>query len=201
MKYFLLLIILALCGGGYYEYTVLQQKQDAQSAADQKQIDDLNGQIEQLKAEKKKTQDNLDAANQDLNAAKTQLTDLTAQLLALQKAAEAAKKAATQTASQSGEVKPAPVLSNFLGTIVTLDGKTFQNCKLLKVEADGITFNHSEGITKVTFILLPPDLAKKFGFDIHKETQLSPDEVEAQETLRIKADLQPSAQSPSPAQP
>lgn len=196
MKSFLFLVILALCGGGYYEYTVLLQKQDAQ-ATDQKQISDLNGQIDQLEADKKKLQGNLAAANQDLSSAKSQITDLTAQLQALQKVAEDAKK----TAPQPSQVKPAPVSPNFLGTIVTLDGKTFQNCKLLKVDADGITFNHSEGITKVAFILLPPDLEKRFGFDIHTEIQLPPEEVQAQEALRIKTDLQPAAQSPTPTQP
>ena len=75
-----------------------------------------------------------------------------------------------------------------MGTIATLDGKNYQNCKLLKVDADGITVDHTEGITKIAFGLLPPDLQKRFGYDPHQMTGLTATQVESLEAQRKAAD-------------
>jgi hypothetical protein len=39
---------------------------------------------------------------------------------------------------------------------------------VLKVEADGVTFSHDDGITKVLFPLLPPTIQKQFDYDPQK---------------------------------
>ena len=41
---------------------------------------------------------------------------------------------------------------------------------MLKVESDGVTFSHDDGITKILFPFLPPDLQKQFGYDPQKAT-------------------------------
>jgi hypothetical protein len=77
--------------------------------------------------------------------------------------------------------------TNTLGTITTLDGKTFQKCQLLKVDADGIVVNHSEGITKILYGLLPPELQKKFGYDPHQAAALTEAQIQFQEEQRKAA--------------
>ena len=41
----------------------------------------------------------------------------------------------------------------------------YKGCKLIKVEADGITISHSLGIAKILFTDLPPDMRKGYGYD------------------------------------
>ena len=92
---------------------------------------------------------------------------------------------------ESSETNPAahatPSDLNNLGTITTIDGKSFYHCQLLKVEPDGITFNHSEGITKVLFPFLTPEMRKRFGYDPEKTTALEAAEVRYQDQLRAAA--------------
>jgi hypothetical protein len=54
-----------------------------------------------------------------------------------------------------------------LGTMTTLDGHSYTNCRLVKQEQDGVTFNHDDGITKVPYWNMSPDEQKEFGYDIH----------------------------------
>lgn len=197
MKYFLLVVIVALCGGAYYEYTVLQKNQQAMSEADQKQISNLNGQIDKLKAANTQLESDKAGTEKSLMDAQSQATDLTAQLQTAKAEAETAKKEAEEakkTASAATEKAKAagPQLfsANYLGTIATLDGKTYENCVLLKVDTDGITLNHeSQGITKILFVFLPPELQAKFGYDFHKDLTLTPEQVHFQEALRKNAAL------------
>ena len=55
-------------------------------------------------------------------------------------------------------------------TIVTLAGKTYQNCKVIKVEPDGITIKYAPngaGLseTKLTFDELPASIQQMYGFN------------------------------------
>jgi alanyl-tRNA synthetase len=177
MKYFLLVIILALCGSGYYGYTLLQQEQ-AKVATDEQAI-------ARLQADNKSLTDDKATLTKNLSDAQAQVTDLTTQLKTAQSSladtqskldaaqktvsddeAKIAKAAATAAAAAK-VATGAPVDPNSLGTLTTLDGKTYLNCELLRIDPDGITVNHSTetGITKISFVLLSPDLQRKFGYN------------------------------------
>jgi len=190
MNYFLMLIILGLCGGGYYEYTVLQKK----DAADQQQLSDLGAKIDTLQSDNKKLDDDKTQLKKSMADAQSKITDLTAQIQAAQ--SELAETKQTVQALQAEKAKAAaaaatpaapPPPTNSLGTITTQDGKTFQNCLLLKVEADGIVVNHSEGITKMLYRSLPAEMQKKFGYDPLQGTPLTEAQVQFQEAKRQAA--------------
>jgi len=197
MQWFLLLIILGMAGGGYYEYTQLEQAQQAVQTkfdAEQKKNDDLQVANKKLQDDKDaitKTESDDQAKITDLNTqlqtAQTTLASTQADLAAAKKTiAEAAAKAAAAAAA-AHPVAP----TNSLGDFNSLDGKNFQNTQLLKVDADGITFSHSQGITKVNFSLLPPDLQKRFGYDPRKAATLTAAQVQAAEQQR-QAQMQAS---------
>jgi hypothetical protein len=168
MNYFLILIIIALGAGGYYEYTTIQ---DLDSANKQK-FDDLSAKIDALQAENKKIEDQLKSGASPLTPAPSTPTTATAP--------------ATPAASAAPKPGPPPA-SNILGNIATSDGKTYLSCRLLKVEADGIVINHSEGIIKLAYALLSPDLQRRFGYDMKQSLTLPPDQVQIDEQQRQAA--------------
>ncbi len=177
MQWFLLLIIIGLCGGGYYEYTQLQQQLQTKATTDQAQIDKLtadNKTLEDQNTTLTKTQSDNQASIADLTTklqgAQTDLASTQKELDADKKiiADAAAKAAAAAAAAAKAAAAAAGPTSNSLGSFTTLDGQSFQNAQLLKIDQDGITFSHSQGITKVNFTLLPPDLQKRFGYDPHQ---------------------------------
>jgi cell division protein FtsB len=182
MNYFLILLILGLGGGGYYEYTILEQK----AAADQQQLTSLSGKIDGLQSENKKLEDDKTQLTKTVADDQAEMTKLSAQTQTVQSTlAEAKMQAAHPSKSATPAVPTLP--SNNLGTIVTLDGKTFRNCQLLKVEADGIVVNQSDGIIKISFGLMQPDLQKRFGYDPHQAAALTEDQVQFQEQQRQAA--------------
>jgi cell division protein FtsB len=184
MNYVWLFFMMILCAGGYYEYTVLEQK----ITTDEQQVSDLNTKLNALQSENKKLADDNGKLSKTANDAQAAVSDLTGQLQSTQTAltqAQAKAQAAATVASSAGAKPPQP--GNKLGTITTLDGKTFQNCQLLKVKADGIVVNDSEGITEIQYAFLPPDLQKRFGYDIHVAPQLTDDQIQYQEQLRQAA--------------
>jgi DNA repair exonuclease SbcCD ATPase subunit len=191
MNYFLILVILGLCGGGYYEYTTLQQK----SAADQQQITDLGTKLDALQAENKKLDDDKTQLTNNVADAQTKIADLTKQVQEAQSTLVKAKQQdqqdlealKTQLAAATAPPPPPPTPTNNLGTIATVDGKTFQNCQLLKVEADGIVINQADGIIKIVFPMLPSDLQKKFGYDPNHPAPLTDAQIEHQEEQRKAA--------------
>ena len=85
-----------------------------------------------------------------------------------------------------------------MGTITTLDGRTFQDCKILKVEADGITFSHADGITKILFPLLRPDLQKRYGYDPQKAVAETAAQINYQQAQQAAQQNAPAA-APSAA--
>ena len=189
MKYFLIVIILGLCGGGYYEYTEIQRVQQDKVAADQKQITDLSTKVDKLQSDNKALEDDKTQLTKGADDAQAKIADLTKQVQTAQDALADAKKQllAAQAAAKPPSVAAPPRPTNNLGTITTLDGKTFQNCLLLKFEADGIVVNHSEGITKIMYGLLPPEMQQKFGYDPHQTTELTEQQVQVLEEKREAA--------------
>jgi hypothetical protein len=152
MNYFLMLVILGMCGGFYY---IHQQ--------DQQQIALLQSQLDATSAK---------GPVNPANAAANAPTSLPASSTPPPAAAAVAvlppdnsHSAAIDSAAQAAAMAQNP--ANAGTTITTLDGRTFQNCKILKVETDGITFSHADGITKILFPLLPIDMQKKYGYDPH----------------------------------
>lgn len=187
MNYFLTLIILGLCGGGYYEYTIFQK----QVTDDGQQIADLQAKLDPLSTENQKLEADNAQLKKSATEAQTEIADLTQQLQTAQIDLATAKQAAATPPSGTtpAPATPAspPVAGNDLGNITTLDGKSYLNCQLLKVQADSIVVNHSAGITQVPYGLMPPDLQKRFGYDPKAATTLTPDQVEALEARRKAA--------------
>ncbi len=187
MNYFLILIILLLCGGGYYEYTSLQTK-DAQDVQVAKL--DLQAQIDKLTQENKKLADDKTAVAKSLDSANTTIADLTTQLQTAQTklAAQMAQAAKVSTpAAGTATMTAPPPSSNSLGTFTSLDGKTFPNSQLLKVATVGITISYDGGITEIMFTSLPPELQKRFGFDPHLGAQLTTEQAQALDSARQAA--------------
>ena len=152
MNYLLLFLVLAVCGGAYYEHTI----QAEALLTDEQQISDLEAKVQSLEAAHKQAE----AANAPQPSSST----LVAPSTAMETHVLPPPPPLNPNESSNATPTPSP---NDLGTIVTLDGRTFQSCRLLKVEPDGITFNHTEGITKVLFPLLRPELQKQYGYDPH----------------------------------
>jgi regulator of replication initiation timing len=191
MKYFLLLIILGLCGGGYYEFTLFQQK----SADAQQQISDLSAKIDTLNSENTKLADDNTKLKKSADDATADAADLTKQLQDAQSELAAAKAQAVQAqaalakASQAATNAPATTAptTNSLGTITTLDGKSYQNCQLLNIKTNSIVVNYAEGITEISYSLMPPDLQKRFGYDPRQAAALTEAQIEYQEEQRKAA--------------
>jgi hypothetical protein len=56
-----------------------------------------------------------------------------------------------------------------ISTITTNAGKTYQNCRIFKVDPDGVMFSHSRGGAKVLFGELSAEVQSKLGYDRDKE--------------------------------
>jgi len=186
MNYFLMLIILVIGAGAYYEYTTQQET----ILTDIQQINDLTDKVASLQSENKKLTDNQTQVVKSLSDAQAKITDLTTQLQTAQQAAPKPAETPAPTNPAPEASTPAVPRTNDLGTIVAKDGRTFQNCQLLAVEVDGITFNHAKGITKVLFPALPSDLQKRFGYDPLKAAALTEAEIKYQDEKR-KASVAP----------
>jgi hypothetical protein len=52
--------------------------------------------------------------------------------------------------------------------ITTTDGNIYTNAIIKKVEPDGILVSYADGISKLKFKNLPPEVAKKYGYDLAK---------------------------------
>lgn len=53
-------------------------------------------------------------------------------------------------------------------TITTARGKTYRDCRIKKVEPDGISFTHQDGAAKILFTDLPSAMRAKYGYDRKK---------------------------------
>jgi hypothetical protein len=179
MNYFLILIILCLGGGGYYEYTTMQQ-----------QMSDQDSQIKKLQS------DNADLKTKLETAATSPAPPPKPEQPATPETPPDTSAAAPGTSSASAKPSTPPASaapsapsanSNQLGTISTVDGKTYQNCRLLKVKATGIVVNDSDGITEIGFIFMPANVQQRFGYDPKAGPNLSDSRVLTDEALRQAA--------------
>jgi hypothetical protein len=183
MNNFLILVIILMGGAGIYEYTNLEQQLQRATAQELTGITGESGKVENLQVEMRKRDAENAQLTKNLADAQVKITDLTQQLQESKKAMEDIRLAALATADAANNpnkdknkppAPPAPPPVIKLGTIATQDGKTYNNCILLKVEPDGITFSHSAGITKVMFPFLPLELQKRFG---HHDQMPDPDAI------------------------
>jgi len=186
MNYFLILIIVGLSCCGYYGITANQRE----IASEQQQITDLQAKLDPLTAQSRQLAATTAQLTKGSTEAQTQIADLTQQIQTAQTAIAAARQAAAAPASAppppAAAEESAPTLNN-LGTITTLDGKSYQNCTLLKVQPDRIVITNSSGITEVAYGLMPPDLQKRFGYDPHLAPALTDAQVETLEEKRKAA--------------
>ena len=136
MNYFLFLIIIVTWLRRILRIyqTMLQQQSD------------LNAKIETLQTDNKKLEDDNAQLTKSVSDAQAKVADLTKQIQTTTTFTEA-RQQALQTANASGAaitVSPSSSNNN-LGTITTLDGKTFPNCQLLKIKANCIAVKDSDG--------------------------------------------------------
>jgi len=187
MNWFLLLLILLMFAGGYYAY----QNFEDQLAGDQTVIDYQQKKLDTSQAASHKVVDQTMELKASLAAEKTKEADLKKQLdtaLAAETALNAKiaeltpKPDATASANAPAPPPPPPGIPSKLGTI-RAGGKTYTNCQLLRVQADGIVVSFDDGIIKLLFAALPPSLQKEYGFDPKLGT-LTDDQVAALEQQR-----------------
>lgn len=186
MNYFLMLVILLLGCGGFYEYNLL----NARHEGDEQRLTDLGAQVDTLKDQNTKlTADNAQLTK-SATESQTELADLTKQVQDAQSAlaVEKQKEAAAQTPAVASVSNPIPTPgTNNLGTFGTLDGKVYPNSQLMKVQADCIVVSYTGGITQIAFSLMQPEMQKRFGFDPKVAFALTADQVAVQEQKRKAA--------------
>ena len=189
MNWFLLLIILAMGGGGYYEYQTLT----GQVAVDQIQITDLKMKLQQLTDNEQKASDDVAQLTKSLADAQAKSNSLVGQLQNAKTALAAAQPpppapSATAGALSSSTANPSSpaAFTTKLGTITALDGKTYADCQLLKVNADSIVISNADGITQIPLNVLPPQTLKILGLSGTPIT-LTDDQVQSLEQQRQAA--------------
>ncbi len=178
MNYFLFVVILALCGGAYYTHM-----------QDQQQIANLQSALDHAETNAPATATSATPSGSVIPAAGS--TGLTTSPAAAAKTAMANPAPANPTTATPVAPAPAPhpqtmaiipdnthstsidaaaaaaqaaATAADLGTITTLDNHTYTNCKVIKVEQDGVTFTDDTGITKIEYLMMAPALQKRFGY-------------------------------------
>jgi hypothetical protein len=195
-----LLLIVALLAGGaaYYEYNWQQQS----SAGFQAQVQDWENQLAKLKSE-----------NKQLNDAKANLAQqavMARSLAALPAAPLSSSPSAAQQPTPVKPVLPPPTGTGSiedLGTFTTIDGKTYQDAKLLKIEATDIVISSSDVITQVEYAMMPADMQKRFGWDPQKSADVTAaalryqEQVDAARQAAAAQDANSASAPPPPANP
>lgn len=64
-------------------------------------------------------------------------------------------------------------------TIETVQGKTYQRCKIIKRDPDGVSFAHSRGTAKVLYSDLSESMRNALGYDARKEEAYAREQAEA----------------------
>jgi len=100
MNYFLILVILAIGGGAYYEYTA----QHEIILTDQQQISDLTDKVAGLQADNKKLTDGQTQLAQNLSGTQKKIDDLNAELQAAKKSRR--RPAARCSGAGRGPISP-----------------------------------------------------------------------------------------------
>jgi hypothetical protein len=76
-------------------------------------------------------------------------------------------------------------------TIKTLDGRSYANAEVVRIEADGITVFSDTGFERIAFINLPARLQRQYGYDPAKAATFD----EGRQTERMEAPSRPVAQT------
>ncbi len=87
-----------------------------------------------------------------------------------------------------------------LGEITTLSGKKYLNATLTRIEPNGISITHDDGLAKVSFADLSEELRKKYGYDPTKAAQFSQTEQTAAAQRAAAANAAANAQRKATAQ-
>lgn len=179
MNWFLLLIILLMAGGGYYGYQTLH----GQVTVDELQISDLKTKLQDATDGEQKSADNVTHLTGDLTAAQAKVSDLEKQLQAAKAAQPDAQQPQVQAVSITGGTTSSnstggTVFTTKLGTITSLDGKTYTACQILKINPDNIVISDADGVTQLALNVLPAPVQKMLGYDA-KQGLLSNDQVAA----------------------
>jgi len=92
------------------------------------------------------------------------------------------KPASNETAPSS----PTPPLPQISGTLTTTSGKTFEAVAIKRVDPDGLSILHKDGVAKVLFTDLSEELRAKFGYDAQKAQAFQGAQASAQSELAKK---------------
>jgi outer membrane murein-binding lipoprotein Lpp len=202
MNTFLVLVILAVSGGAYYMYS--QNQVDEQTITDlHHQVDDLNAKVAQAETEAAAAKAVAEAAKKAAAANHRTSTGSTPGLssglpglnvvgpdTSHSSAIDAAASAAAAASHSAG-----------VGTITTLDGKTYTNCKILKVDQDGVTFSHDDGITKILFALMSPATQKLFDYSPQKAVAQTDAQIRYDEQQNAATNTAPAVPAPATTNP
>ncbi|MGH9592721.1 MAG: hypothetical protein ACRD5L_06495 [Bryobacteraceae bacterium] len=182
MKLLLFLILVTVGEVAYFNYTVQQQT----SGGFQHRLGDWQDELSALQGKNKQLTDTHDYLRKTISATEIRIEMLTDQLKGVPGSNPSAVRIgrSDEAWTPAAPAAPIPAVGENIGTVTTLSGQTFENCQLLKVEPDGITFNHTEGITKVLYRNLSLDLQKRFGVDPQSTATAEAAKVRYQEQLQ-----------------
>lgn len=182
MKLLLFLILVTVGEAAYFEYTVQQQT----SGGFQHWTAGWQAELATLQGKNKQLTDTHDYLRKTISATEIRIEMLTDQLRGVPGSNPSAVRVgqAGTTWTPAAPAAPIPAVGENIGTVTTLSGQSFQNCQLLKVEPDGITFNHTEGITKVLYRNLSLDIQKRFGVDPQSTAAAEAAKIRYQEQLQ-----------------
>lgn len=85
---------------------------------------------------------------------------------------------------------PAENLNTEIGDLTTLKGKTYKNCKIKRLDPDGLYVSHSGGIGKIYFSELPKEISEKFGYDPDFANDFAQREAERMKEVHLVGLLQ-----------
>jgi len=176
MNYLLLLLIIALGAGGYYEYTTIQ----ATNSSDQQEFSDLSAKIDALQSSEKELKQSVADLTKQVTGGPMQLNAGTAP------STPGAPNVSTPQTSIPPATNSGPPPSNDLGTIITND-KTYTDAHLMAVKFNCIVVKYADGIAEVKYADLKPELQKRFGYDPQLNNNLTPEQIVAAEKQRQAA--------------
>jgi hypothetical protein len=81
-------------------------------------------------------------------------------------------------------------LAQEVTTIHTLHGKTYQRCKILQRDADGVAFTHHKGTARVLFSDLPESTRFELGYNAQAASELEKSREKAREEKEAERRLQ-----------
>jgi len=197
MKYVYIILILAMGGGGYYllymkqaDEITLQTNTKAKNLRTKKgletDIKSLTDVKTKLTADSAAQKALVDGLNTDVGGLQQNIENDKSDTDQATSAANDANTAADTARKHTDALVNPPPPTNNLGTIATENGKTYENCALLKVEATGITISSSSGVVQIYYPFLPVELQQKFGYDRMHPADLSPSQVNYQEAIRVQ---------------